>query len=487
MQRKTAELDLTPSKRFHTPKVKTYTPQYAHIYFCRLQQLRPHVRKAAEVAFGGASPVLRFAKSIVEAAYRSEAECVVLIGIVFRHMTAKPSILAEYEAPSIRRLIPDPPARAVAPYPRLDDVVFMEDDHARCSLDVSALDPSQRALFATGVVLAVRGREDRRTGAFSVDAVSSAMPAPQKPLPAPASVPSASLRMVCVVSGLDVTAVSPSLELLLECLRGTFDVPDTPFAPSVVQAIVAGNVWGTPPAGTQAHTALSAHGKAQFAGALQEADRVLSLLAAILPTMVMPGANDATNYLLPQQALHRCLLPGASRNRNLARVPNPLQCTIDRRVFLGTAGQNVDDLALYDMKAAQADGDKEGKEQVYRASGEKVLDVLEMMVMTRHLAPTCPDTLGSYPFIDSDPFVMEETPHVLFAGNQKEFASRLVKLPVSPAQGSGSSMEVEGVIEGQNVRLISIPRFDETGQAVFVNLDTLECTVREFSPNMDVS
>jgi len=71
---------------------------------------------------------------------------------------------------------------------------------------------------------------------------------------------------------------------------------------------------------------------------------------------------------------------------------------------------------------------------------------------------------GCYPFQDRDPFVIEETPHIFFAGNQPEYASRLV----------------EGK-HGQKVRIISIPKFNETGEIVLVNLSTLESEVLKFS------
>lgn len=422
-----------------------------------------------------------------------------LIGIIFRQMSGKPSILAEYEQPSARRLIPDPPSRPTVPYASPKDIVFMEDDHARCTLDVSALEEAQLALFVTGVVLAVRGQEHRPTGAFAVTAVSPAMPAPQPRLPALGSASSPS-RYVCLVSALDVASLSPSHELFIECLRGTFDIsmPDdevgatsSAFASTVVHTIVAGNIHASPPPGTQPHAAVSTGEKSRFLAALQEADRFMSALAAILPTSVMPGSNDATNLLLPQQPLHRCLLPAASRNANLSRVCNPFCCAIDSRVFLGTSGQNIDDLSLYGnytpsavkTEAVEVNEAGDNKKDVYRASGDKVLDILSMIINSRHLAPTCPDTLGSYPFSNSDPFVLGETPHVLFAGNQKEFATRLMELPLNLSQDSDSAMETDNVMH-QQVRLISVPRFDETGQAVFVDLDTLECTVREFSLTM---
>jgi DNA polymerase delta subunit 2 len=43
----------------------------------------------------------------------------------------------------------------------------------------------------------------------------------------------------------------------------------------------------------------------------------------------------------------------------------------------------------------------------------------------RHLCPTAPDTLTCYPFADDDPFVLQQSPHIMFAGNQPEFSSRL--------------------------------------------------------------
>ena len=48
------------------------------------------------------------------------------------------------------------------------------------------------------------------------------------------------------------------------------------------------------------------------------------------------------------------------------------------------------------------------------------------MLEWRHIVPTSPDTLVSYPFKMDDPFALTATPHVLFAGNQPAFGQRLV-------------------------------------------------------------
>jgi len=80
------------------------------------------------------------------------------------------------------------------------------------------------------------------------------------------------------------------------------------------------------------------------------------------------------------------------------------------------------------------------------------------MLRWRHLAPTAPDTLPCFPFAMDDPFVLTESPHVLFAGNQLRYGTRLVK-------GAG----------GQRVRVVAVPSFARSRTAVLVNLRTLRC------------
>ena len=55
------------------------------------------------------------------------------------------------------------------------------------------------------------------------------------------------------------------------------------------------------------------------------------------------------------------------------------------------------------------------------------VEAMELCLKYRHLAPTCPDTLTCFPFDQSDPFVLEDTPHIFFAGNQPCFDTRLLQ------------------------------------------------------------
>jgi DNA polymerase delta subunit 2 len=105
--------------------------------------------------------------------------------------------------------------------------------------------------------------------------------------------------------------------------------------------------------------------------------------------------------------------------------------------FLGASGQTINDLREY-------------------SSEKNTLDLMECTLKWGHIAPTAPDTLNCYPFNDTDPFILHNTPHVYFIGNQEKFETRFIK---------------QGKIQ---VRLISLPSFVESGLIVLVNLKTLD-------------
>ena len=73
----------------------------------------------------------------------------------------------------------------------------------------------------------------------------------------------------------------------------------------------------------------------------------LTELAAAVPLGIMPGAGDPANYTLPQQPLHRCMFPGAAAYSTLHRATNPHEFELDGVTFLGTSGQNVDDVCRW--------------------------------------------------------------------------------------------------------------------------------------------
>lgn len=51
---------------------------------------------------------------------------------------------------------------------------------------------------------------------------------------------------------------------------------------------------------------------------------------------------------------------------------------------------------------------------------------LEKTLLWQHYAPTAPDTLSTYPYFKTDPFIMTECPDIYFVGNMENFDTKLV-------------------------------------------------------------
>lgn len=65
-------------------------------------------------------------------------------------------------------------------------------------------------------------------------------------------------------------------------------------------------------------------------------------------------------------------------------------------------------------------------DDIYKYSTrEDRLGILQAILEWGHLVPTAPDTLSSFPYAKDDPFLLPQTPHVFFAGNQPSFETRL--------------------------------------------------------------
>lgn len=141
------------------------------------------------------------------------------------------------------------------------------------------------------------------------------------------------------------------------------------------------------------------------------------------------------------------MLPGVTQHKSYSGVTNPYHFSCESRLVLGTSGQNVLDLIKYAELGP--------------------MEALRSSMKWAHMAPTCPDTLPSYPFTDADPFVIEEYPHVYFAGNCPAFETELFALGNANVQ----------------TRLVCVPRFSETQSVAVVNLATLECHQVSFKIN----
>jgi DNA polymerase delta subunit 2 len=134
----------------------------------------------------------------------------------------------------------------------------------------------------------------------------------------------------------------------------------------------------------------------------------LSCIAQSVEVDLMPGALDPALQIMPQQPIASVLLPQASHCTLFHPVTNPYWAKIGNRVVLGQAGQSLDDIMRY-------------------VDTSDRLAMAEQTLYWRHIAPTAPDTLWSYPFQDREPFLIDACPNIYFIGNQPKFETKLVQ------------------------------------------------------------
>ncbi|CAO2822137.1 unnamed protein product [Amaranthus hypochondriacus] len=399
--------------------------QYSQIYFARLHMMRTILHSL--------TPHWKPHIPVVTILGLEEGKECVLVGTLYKHMKLKPGILDEYA--KVRSVVP-----IVKPhnFMHADDYLVLEDESGRVKLEGAALVPS---VYVTGVVAAFLGKEST-AGSFLVQEILEAGLPPQieKPLKLDDD------KYVVFISGLSVgnsTSNPLQLQLLVDHITGHLgDEKEQRIAAEIVHVVIAGNSVEFPRGLFNGQNGLKDQSK--LSEPFKELDIFLTQIAAGVSLDILPGPNDPANFSLPQQPLNRCLFPGSSVYNTFKSCTNPHSFELDSIRFLGTSGQNIDDLEKY----------SEAKDK---------LEFMERTLRWRHLAPTTPNTLGCYPFTDRDPFVIESSPHVYFVGNQDKYESRLVK-----------------GLEGQITRLITIPKFCETGVAVVLNLRNLECHALSF-------
>ena len=80
----------------------------------------------------------------------------------------------------------------------------------------------------------------------------------------------------------------------------------------------------------------------------------------------------------------------------------------------------------------------------------------------------------------TDPFIITDTPHVFFAGNQPKYETHLYQGRSLSSRTTIFSTDCLGPNDIQ-VRLICIPSFSQSNSCIALNLRTLECCEISFA------
>ncbi|KAK6456951.1 DNA polymerase delta small subunit [Scheffersomyces xylosifermentans] len=375
-----------------------------------------------------------------------------VIGTVFCDLKNKLNILQDVDK-GVDDVLPIPPDSYVG-----DDeeaiTVMLEDESGRAILHNEGF--LDKNILVTGCIVAVLGMEIQ-AGIFEIMDVVYPEAAPQKPLKSNLE---GSNKKIAIVSGLSIDEGVEGdlrLEILKQYLIGGLgSSEDSNDTSSITRLIIAGDsikpIQEVGDRENRDFITTNNYGSKNISQynpeSLIKFDEFLSEILISLPVSVMPGNNDLSEICLPQQPMHRSLFRKNAQYLNgeyLESLTNPYWFNIDNLRILGTSGQNVDDVLKYLPKTLS----------------KLILTIMESHIKWQNFIPTAPDTLYCYPFNDKDPFTfVDETPHVYFAGNQMKYGSEAIPLK-----------------NGGTVRIISVPKFSETGEFVILDLESLETEV----------
>ncbi|KAI9566522.1 DNA polymerase alpha/epsilon subunit B-domain-containing protein [Boletus coccyginus] len=454
-------------------KNRSYKHQYSNIYFTRLAMLKKPVLERANARWKDldGSPV--YVQRVLDVV---KSQLCWILGTVYMDMPLKPNVLEDLgrdhslPAPQFREKIYSD-----------QDSIMLEDESGRIKLVGQKLRSTH---LVTGVIIAALGMETPG-GDFEVidtcfadlapfaehhDAGGNSMDVDS----------SAQLdEYLAVVSGLSIGTESQAdaqIQILVEYLSGEVGGhDDQTIASQITRLIIAGNSLSVAgiengaeedekkpkKSSTMTPSDLSPHPNFMLSGHLHD-------LSSALPVHILPGPDDPSGAILPQQPFPRAMFSGATIFETFHRETNPvwlrLRCGTDpeqssskesspsisrpsvTRSVLVTSGQPVLDMFKY-----------------LPTPPFTLVSIAELTLKWRHIAPTAPDTLWCHPFRERDPFVLSETPDVYIIGGMSEFATALV-----------SSEQDSKRKKSRQCRMVLIPSFAETGTLVLINMRTLD-------------
>uniref|UniRef100_A0A0R3S4D4 DNA polymerase delta small subunit n=1 Tax=Elaeophora elaphi TaxID=1147741 RepID=A0A0R3S4D4_9BILA len=411
--------------------------QYYHIYRARVKLLQKRIVDNAKLLLGDNIEPCRLTKV-------GKDDKVLVIGTVAKRVKLRPSILRDLAEEQL-----------ILPQPVAEDKLIGDEDFVEFEDDDQIVRLSGDFVMdelATGCVVGIYGMQ-LDNDIFQVSQVIWPSKAPQPTYPILSDD-----RYVVFVSGFSFTGQADkdaekifSLDLLQKWLCGSLPLlgKERNIVERIVRLVVAGESVAITEQGREFTTAaryLIKNEECPNVECMAHMDKFLSKISSLLEVDVMPGLGDPSTYLMPQQPIHRAVFEmGSKHGKMLNLVTNPYQFSLEGVHILGTSGECLSDLKRFTKKL-------------------NGIELLGKILQWQHLAPTIPDTVDGFPFMDRDPFIIESFPHILFAANQPEASYAVVEYE-----------------ENRHTLLLSIPSFTKTFSMVLVNLRNLEVIEHNFS------
>ncbi|KAG8733967.1 His Kinase A domain containing protein [Ceratobasidium sp. 423] len=217
-----------------------------------------------------------------------------------------------------------------------------------------------------------------------------------------------------------------AVSLFLEWISGEGGSErDRDLARRVSRVIIAGDSLAAPLVEDERDSSkVSSSANTSLRQAVLSLGETLQEIARTVPLHVLPGASDPTGTALPQQPMPSWIFQPLGQNGKgsdaLYMESNPTWIHSNGKGILIHSGQPLNDIYMHSVE-------------------DDRMSMVRNTLKWRHIAPTAPDTLWSYPFDGKDPFVLDKTPDVYVVGNQPMFGTEMP----SPAPPSAATPEAE--------------------------------------------
>lgn len=448
-----ARKKVVDTKRFHHTTGNLFADQYYHIYNARLLRARESLIETSRFRWGDEVknvPLEQLNSSL-------GTTSVFVIGTLFKLMSQQPSILKELEENKSIGGCADACANFTSD---TDSLILQETDE-----NVQVVGEIDVHMHVTGIPVSLLGYQVDGGTKFHVTDICYAgfNLSVFKPEVMPTTKQSGDLKneRLLIVSGFEFgfdhnlskeknAQLVEALKRLRDFVHGEASSDDSNgFCDyRIAKIIIAGN--SIAPGYTKAKTELIGAAQSHDTRSLNEVfqlfDKYLYTLAQSGAEVdVMPGKNDPTSFLLPQQPFHPKILPKCGVLENVRPATNPFLTEYRDLTFLGTSGENIEAIRKYSRIPFST-------------------TIIKNTLEWGHIAPSAPDNLSCVPFKEKDPFVIDFLPDVYFAGNQPEYAVTTYCTDTK-----------------NKIQIISVPSFVETMSGVLVDLSSLETELATFS------
>lgn len=391
--------------------------QYGHFYFSRFMSLRPFLLRtvqkkwkchvSGEVKVTGdqeneSVPILDQLKDI-----NMESECIVM-GLISKEMKNRPTVLDEY----LQDIEDSTRSEQLTNYTSDDDKLYIEDSSSRVPLVLKEGAFSVHELIS-GTVIAVKGTQNSG-GNFLVSDLTFASP-PEEIISLGSLGKSPLPIYLGFVSGLNIGSGaenSLSMQLLRDFIMGisSYNEEHKFLSSRIAHLIIAGNTVRLLDTARETSTGTGTKlvvNNELLSSRLGVVDSFISQLASCVSVIIIPGDDDPVPISLPQPPFQPYIFKNSRSYQSFKSFTNPCLFSIDNTIRVaGVSGQCISKISLL-------------------SSYSKPIDALKYCVESRNIAPTCPDSVPSYPFFDRDPFALDfaddSFPQVIFAGSQSEF------------------------------------------------------------------